>query len=237
MDENAHTLEQQFTFGSGFFQADADSMTHRATCMTVAGNALYIGRGHSYSLQVFSLAGEHLREVSGDFRVPLQVQHFKERLYLLDEEEHAEEAGGEDDDDSEGEDVEEGDTMKRITTISAGKHASKRSSKVYPQINACLSSRLLERRCRYGRPSLASPAPLAHFTNVGSGSTVEPWLPGCRVLPGRVAGLPGCCRVFAGLPGGCCRVPGSYKSAGGHRHAPARHCTWSLHGFYPILGN
>jgi hypothetical protein len=46
---------------------------------------------------------------------------------------------------------------------------------------------------------------------------IEPWLPGCRVLPGRVAGLPGCCRVFARLPGlpgagfagsaaGCCRV-------------------------------
>ena len=43
---------------------------------------------------------------------------------------------------------------------------------------------------------------------------IEPWLPGCRVLPGRVAGLPGCCRVSAGLPGaagcrgaaGCCRV-------------------------------
>ena len=30
---------------------------------------------------------------------------------------------------------------------------------------------------------------------------VEPWLPGCRVLPGRVAGLPGRCRVSAGLPG------------------------------------
>ena len=63
-------------------------------------------------------------------------------------------------------------------------------------------------------------------------SCVEPWLPGCRVLPGRVAGLPGpgCCRVFAGLPvlpgagfagsaarlrrcggtSGCCRVlPGA----------------------------
>lgn len=115
---NAHTLEQQFTFGSGFFQADADSITHRATSMTVAGNALYIGRGCSHSLQVFSLAGEHLREVSGDFRVPLQVQHFKERLYLLEEEEYVE---GDDlideeslpeeegDDDSEGEDIEEGD--------------------------------------------------------------------------------------------------------------------------------
>ena len=36
----------------------------------------------------------------------------------------------------------------------------------------------------------------------------EPWLPGCRVLPGRVAGLPGCCRVSAGLPVSC-RVPGA----------------------------
>ena len=53
----------------------------------------------------------------------------------------------------------------------------------------------------------------------------EPWLPGCRVLPGRVAGLPGCCRVFAGLPGlpgagfagsaaGCCRVLPGCRVAG-----------------------
>ena len=55
-------------------------------------------------------------------------------------------------------------------------------------------------------------------------SLVEPWLPGCRVLPGRVAGLPGRCRVSAGLPGaagcrgaaGCCRVlPGVLPGAAG----------------------
>jgi hypothetical protein len=38
-------------------------------------------------------------------------------------------------------------------------------------------------------------------------------LPGCRVVPGQVAGLPGWCRGGAGVPGaGCCRVlPGSCR--------------------------
>jgi hypothetical protein len=63
------------------------------------------------------------------------------------------------------------------------------------------------------------------FVSTSTTPYLTPWLPGCRVLPGRVAGLPGCCRVFAGLPGcagcrvcrvccrvtaGCCRVlPGA----------------------------
>jgi hypothetical protein len=57
-----------------------------------------------------------------------------------------------------------------------------------------------------------------------SSSSVEPWLPGCRVLPGRVAGLPGCCRLFAGLPGaaGCrvCRVSAAGSAAGCCRVLP-----------------
>lgn len=52
------------------------------------------------------------------------------------------------------------------------------------------------------------------------GDHLEPWLPGCRVLPGRVAGLPGRCRVSAGLPGAGlvieyarCRVVSTAKGA------------------------
>ena len=83
---------------------------------------------------------------------------------------------------------------------------------------------------------------------------LKPWLPGCRVLPGRVAGLPGRCRVSAGLPGaagcrgaagvlpGCCRVlPGAARlcenvctlpgPAGSCRVLPgAAGCCWVLPG-------
>ena len=64
---------------------------------------------------------------------------------------------------------------------------------------------------RWQRPTLGgSDVPAARFQG-SNGSpaelgVVEPWLLGCRVLPGRVAGLPGRCRVGAGVPGaGCCR--------------------------------
>ena len=71
------------------------------------------------------------------------------------------------------------------------------------------------RRCSTGNLGAAMQA---HSSCCVDPATLEPWLPGCRVLPGRVAGLPGCCRVSAGLPGaagcrgaaGCCRVlPGA----------------------------
>ena len=56
---------------------------------------------------------------------------------------------------------------------------------------------------------------------------IEPWLPGCRVLPDRVAGLPGCCRVSAGLPGaGCCRgvLPGALPGCEDVRTLPSGCC-------------
>ena len=66
---------------------------------------------------------------------------------------------------------------------------------------------------RWQRPTLGgSDVPAARFQG-SNGSpaelgVVEPWLLGCRVLPGRVAGLPGRCRVGVGsVPG--CRVPGA----------------------------
>ena len=85
---NAHTLELQFAFGSDVFATNvADPIQPRnAVGMTVAGNALYIGRAHSNRLHVFSLDGVHLRAISGDFRQPEQVHHFNGRLYLLEEE-------------------------------------------------------------------------------------------------------------------------------------------------------
>ena len=62
-----------------------------------------------------------------------------------------------------------------------------------------------------------APTPVSHslpYRTPFQKSVLEPWLPGCRVLPDRVAGLPGRCRVR--LPG--CRGQGSnrFLSLGAH---------------------
>ena len=92
---DAHTLEQQYSFGSSVFQVDHyyDTPIHG---ITVAGDALYVGDNIRGCLQVFSLAGEHLREVRGDWWAPEQVLHFNGRLYLF---EHVPEIGFHDDGD------------------------------------------------------------------------------------------------------------------------------------------
>ena len=92
---DAHTLEQQYSFGSSVFQADGyyDTPIHG---ITVAGDALYVGDNIRGCLQVFSLAGEHLREVRGEWGAPEQVLHFNGRLYLF---EHVPEIGFHDDGD------------------------------------------------------------------------------------------------------------------------------------------
>ena len=83
---NAHTLELQFQFGTDVFGPDISEPGRptNAVGMAVAGEALYIGRAYSTSLQVFSLAGVHLRHISGDFQDPQQVLHCNGRLYLLE---------------------------------------------------------------------------------------------------------------------------------------------------------
>ena len=116
---NAHTLELQFAFGSDVFSTNiADPIQPRtAVGMTVAGNALYIGRAHSNCLRVFSLDGVHLpgRAISGDFRQPEQVHHFNGRLYLLEEEGWDEEIITDWD---EGECVENASQNKRVFELS-----------------------------------------------------------------------------------------------------------------------
>ena len=68
----------------------------------------------------------------------------------------------------------------------------------------------LERLTKRGLLLVVNGAPIDAAANVHG---VEPWLPGCRVLPGRVAGcqgvagsvpgcrVPGCCRVLPGAAG------------------------------------
>ena len=52
--------------------------------MAAVGDELYVGDRQGFCLQVFSLAGQHLREVRGDFRQPHSILHFHGRLYLVE---------------------------------------------------------------------------------------------------------------------------------------------------------
>jgi len=79
---DVNTLEQQYSFGSSIFHNDQYCTTMRG--MTVASDALYVGDSVRGCLQVFSLAGEHLHEVRGDWWAPQQVLHFNGRLYLFE---------------------------------------------------------------------------------------------------------------------------------------------------------
>ena len=71
----------------------------------------------------------------------------------------------------------------------------------------------------------------------------EPWLPGCRVLPGGAAGLPVGCRLAAGLPGcrvllgaaGCC-TKGCQVAAGLVRAASTSGCCRVLPGAAGLPG-
>ena len=67
-----------------------------------------------YSLEVFSLSGEHLREIRGDWWTPYQVLHFDGRLYLF---ETVSELGGESEDD------------EASTTVTAEMKAAKKSER------------------------------------------------------------------------------------------------------------
>ena len=74
------SLETRFTFGN------FDAYTLRS--MVIVGNELYVGHQPDHSLRVFSLTGESLREIKGDWREPLTLRFVNERLYLLEWGEH-----------------------------------------------------------------------------------------------------------------------------------------------------
>jgi hypothetical protein len=70
-----YTLEERFRFGANVFASNTDGMA-------VVGDAVYVGDCRRCSLQVFSLAGAHLREIRGDWGEPDQLVHHEGRLYL-----------------------------------------------------------------------------------------------------------------------------------------------------------
>ena len=74
---DALTLHQCFRFGRGIFQSEA-------YCMAVVGDELYVGDCRGCALQVFSLTGQYLRQICGDWRQPRALSHFNGRLYLVE---------------------------------------------------------------------------------------------------------------------------------------------------------
>ena len=72
---DANTLALRFTFGRGRFEKEAFGMA-------LVGNELYICDRQAWALQSFSLAGEHLREIRGDWRQPESLCYFNGRLFL-----------------------------------------------------------------------------------------------------------------------------------------------------------
>ena len=74
---DAQTLEPRYRFGQ--------SMLNFACGMVVAGEELFVCDQNNDRLQVFSLAGEHRRSITGEWKQPLALCFVKDRLYLVEE--------------------------------------------------------------------------------------------------------------------------------------------------------
>eukprot|EP00966_Prymnesium_polylepis_P221604 5126986-Prymnesium_polylepis.1 len=74
------TLALQYVFGRGLFP-DVGS----ACGIAVVGEELFVGNTPRSSLHVFSLGGEHLREIAGDWHRALSLCCVGDRLYMIEE--------------------------------------------------------------------------------------------------------------------------------------------------------
>ena len=86
---DAQTLEPRYRFGL--------SMLNHACEMAVVGEELFVCDNMNHRIQVFSLAGEHRRSITGEWKKPHALCLVKDRLYLVEEtnDEHDEEEGEE----------------------------------------------------------------------------------------------------------------------------------------------
>ena len=74
---DAQTLQPRHRFGLSLL---------KYTCgMVVVGEELFVGDTGNDRLQVFSLAGEHRRSITGEWKQPLSLCFVKDRLYLIEE--------------------------------------------------------------------------------------------------------------------------------------------------------
>ena len=74
---DAQTLQPRHRFGL--------SLLYCARGMAVVGEELFVCDCGNDRLQVFSLAGEHRRSITGEWKRPLTLCFVKDRLYLLEE--------------------------------------------------------------------------------------------------------------------------------------------------------
>ena len=87
---DAQTLQPRHRFGK--------TMLNNVRGMVVAGEELFVCDFNNDRLQVFSLAGEHRRSITGEWKRPLALCFVKDRLYLVekydeDEDEDEDEEG------------------------------------------------------------------------------------------------------------------------------------------------
>ena len=74
---DARTLQPRHRFGL--------SLLNDACGLTVVGEELFVCDSGNDRLQVFSLAGEHRRSITGEWKRPLALCFVKDRLYLLED--------------------------------------------------------------------------------------------------------------------------------------------------------
>eukprot|EP00964_Phaeocystis_antarctica_P072403 scaffold44267_cov69-Phaeocystis_antarctica.AAC.3 len=74
---DAQTLQPRHRFGL--------SLINDVRGMVVAGEELFVCDTGNDRLQVFSLAGEHRRSITGDWKRPVALCFVKDRLYLVEE--------------------------------------------------------------------------------------------------------------------------------------------------------
>ena len=74
---DAQTLQPRYRFGL--------SLLNYACKMVVAGEELFVCDNRNDRLQVFSLAGEHRRSITGEWKRPIALCFVKDRLYLVEQ--------------------------------------------------------------------------------------------------------------------------------------------------------
>ena len=84
---DAQTLQPRHRFGL--------SLLKEAGGMAVVGEELFVCDCGNDRLQVFSLAGEHRRSITGEWKRPAALCFVKDRLYLVEEQDYVEDEDGE----------------------------------------------------------------------------------------------------------------------------------------------
>ena len=83
---DAQTLQPRHRFGQ--------SLLNDTRGMVVVGEELFVCDYDNDQLQVFSLAGEHRRSITGEWMRPLQLCFVKDRLYLVEERDYSKDEEG-----------------------------------------------------------------------------------------------------------------------------------------------